>query len=408
MTINHRHLFVLALVLACSNQVVNGGTNANLQYDNSFDPRKHSEPGKRDYHIDLNTLIDQALTSETELKNLYNHYRAKHRVSHGNHETTERLRLFKQYLVRVQKLRRDASVTWTPGITFMAHMTDCEKSLLKLGNRTDHLDFWNPAKQCSDDSQYEANDEDNVLQAISYPTSYDWRASGAVTPVKDQASTGHCWAFAAVTVMEAWLMKLRGHIDELSTQELADCVYYGQEFQFKSGGMPHHALNHVKNEKRLGYRYQIKEREEGVGGSCSYGRWAKNALEDFGVEIDRVVPLFLLNLKDEKKAEDYMKILYKISPVVVVIRVDNDLDTYIGGPFDPRTSNCAKAKGSHHAVAIVGYDSDYFYIKNSWGPEWGNDGYLWWIKAPGGEDCNMYAQPSFITMKITRKKLKMK
>ena len=399
MSINDHYLFVLALVLACVNQVVNGGKDENFQYDNSFNPKTHTESGKRDYHIDLNSLIDQALTSEIELKLLYNHYRVKHGVSHGNHETTERLRLFKQYLVRVQKLRRSASVTWTPGITFMAHMSDCEKSLLKLGNKTDHLNFWNPATECSDDSQYDTNDEDNVLKTVSYPTSYDWRAYGAVTPVKNQFSTYNCWAFAAVTVMEAWLMRLTGNIDELSTQELADCVYYGQEWQFKAGGWPHHAWQYVKMEKRLGYRYQIKEREEGVGGSCSY-EWAKNALEDFGVEIDKVAPL-----KGNAKAEDFIKLLYVVSPVAVVILIDQDLtDTYIGGPFDPRTSNCAY--GDPHAVAIVGYDSDYFYIKNSWGPEWGNDGYLWWIRAPGDEDCDIYTQPSFLTMKTTTEETK--
>ena len=51
----------------------------------------------------------------------------------------------------------------------------------------------------------------------------NWLELGMTTPVKDQKSCGSCWAFSAVSALEAF-MKINGHnVDRLSEQELVDC-----------------------------------------------------------------------------------------------------------------------------------------------------------------------------------------
>ena len=396
-------IFQLIYVSLICFTVAVSNSEPNTRYNHDFDPRSYKTSAQEASTTpDLNSLIPGALTSDTALRNLYSLYRVEHGVSHGDHETPHRLRLFRDFLVEVTELQRDESVKWTPGITFMGHMTECEKSLLSSGNVTDHLDTWNSEDQCDEYNGGEElkRDDSDVLQAFVLPESYDWRALGAVTDVKDQLG-GDCWAYAAVTAMEAQIMYLRGVLSELSTQELVDCVYYGYGVNhFEDGGLPHHAWDHITKDERIGYRYQIPERPVGFY-SCSYGSWARNALKDNNVEIRQIVIL----RKRQATPSNLMTVIARVSPVIVIISTKGaDLDKYNAGAFDPRTSKCNQNSSPDHAVAIVGYDKDYFYIKNSWGEKWGNKGYLWWIRAPGRKDCNLYAKSMYPIMEKTRTK----
>lgn len=60
------------------------------------------------------------------------------------------------------------------------------------------------------------------------PRSVDWRRRGAVGVVKDQATCGSCWAFAATGTMEGAWNAATGEAVSLSEQQLVDCSWdYG-------------------------------------------------------------------------------------------------------------------------------------------------------------------------------------
>lgn len=200
----------------------------------------------------------------------------------------------------------------------------------------------------------------NVTNA-ALPESVDWRRKGYVTRVRDQ--TYHCqscWAFSAAGALEGLWVKKTGKLVELSPQNLMDCSRpYGDGC--KPGRMDH-AFEYVitnkgiESEHTYPYEAQIN--------TCRY---------TFGLEAATCssysfVPEDELSLK---------KAVATIGPISVAISED-DILHYSSGVY----YNQWCSKNINHAVLVVGYgrDSvtglDYWLIKNSRGPGWGENGYI--------------------------------
>ena len=78
--------------------------------------------------------------------------------------------------------------------------------------------------------------------------------------------------------------------------------------------------------------------------------------------------------------------LLNVSPLSVSIFVYSYWYSYSSGIFQCATISPNDAV--NHAVIAVGIDPDYYLFQNSWGKDWGEDGY---IKIARNANCNVCA-----------------
>ncbi|XP_030896468.1 cathepsin K [Leptonychotes weddellii] len=193
------------------------------------------------------------------------------------------------------------------------------------------------------------------------PDSIDYRKKGYVTPVKNQGQCGSCWAFSSVGALEGQLKKKTGKLLNLSPQNLVDCV---SENDGCGGGYMTNAFQYVQ--KNRGIDSEDAYPYVGQDESCMYNPTGKAAK----CRGYREIPVG--NEKALKRA------VARVGPVSVAIDASlTSFQFYSKGVYYDENCN---SDNLNHAVLAVGYGiqkgNKHWIIKNSWGENWGNKGYI--------------------------------
>ncbi|KAF6215879.1 hypothetical protein GE061_000214 [Apolygus lucorum] len=234
--------------------------------------------------------------------------------------------------------------SYTLGVNHLSDWSNSELQLLNGFRHSEELEWGTQIHQPS---------------GLSLPASIDWREKNVVTSVKQQGQCGSCWAFSATGAVESTYAIKTGKLVNLSEQQLVDCDLYDLGC---TSGDPQLALAYLSQngqEPLSDYPYDAKQ------GVCEFKP------SDVSVKISSYTRI---PRGDEKALQDAIA---TVGPVSVAMDA-RLLSGYTGGIFDPPI--CLQ-DSLDHAVLVVGYGTtesgeDYYMMKNSWGPNWGDHGYF--------------------------------
>ena len=199
----------------------------------------------------------------------------------------------------------------------------------------------------------------------AYP---DWRTKGAVTPVKNQAQCGSCWSFSTTGAIEGRCFLDGLGLASFSEQQLIDCTTPYGNYGCR-GGFINDAFNFLENTCLF---YENEYPYTASDNSCKTGRGH--------VKITGYASV---------PQGDVNQLAAAVSQQPVAITVDaNNWQLYSSGIF----TNCQNSLD--HAVLLVGYTANAWIVKNSWGPSWGENGY---IRLGGGNTCGLANVASYPT-----------
>jgi len=197
-----------------------------------------------------------------------------------------------------------------------------------------------------------------------------------VNPVQNQGTCGSCWAFSTVANIEGAAKVATGKLLKLGEQELVDCDTSGNDHGC-DGGLPSAAFDDmIKN--KIGLELEADYPYTGKDGSCYAAASSEKVFISSWLKIST----------DEKQMA---AALMQYGPLSIGVNAAA-MQWYHGGRADPWSILC-NPKKIDHGVAVVGFGTehvgtkDFWWVRNSWGPEWGQKGY--WLPARGKGTCGL-------------------
>lgn len=256
----------------------------------------------------------------------------------------ERRKAFAFNYKRITEFNKQPYKTFTLDVNMFADLTDDEFA-------RKHLSSPKPAHHRAKNSWFYQEPNPNVVK--------NWVTEGKVTKVKDQGNCGSCWTFSSISVTET-IFAIKDTIPptRLSEQQLVDCCKTPLT-KGCHGGEPSDAFEYImKNGISLEKDYPYTARDD--------------ACKDFKavMKLDNYVNISAGNntIMEDVIQTRTMAVGINAAPFVFRFYKSGIVDS--GCPDDP----------INHGVTIVGANVEngipYWIVRNSWGPNWGEKGYI--------------------------------
>jgi len=267
-------------------------------------------------------------------------------------EFTKRYDIFRNNLIEV--LAADQfSGNHTKGITKFSDLT-------KEEFRAQYLTLKHQAGWCRQTKLSFLVEETHVAESL------DWRTKGKVSPVKDQGQCGSCWAFSTVGYLESQYLIKNNKAQTFSEQQLVDCDKDSDAGC--NGGLMQTAFNYIQTQGiESDTKYPYKARDQ----TCKYN------------QKDVVTKVSNVQCYEDVTVTQIKQYLNSVGPLAIAVDA-TDFQSYDSGIL------VCNSYSLDHGVLLVGYGTeagqDYWIVKNSWGKNWGESGFVR-VSTKQGENC---------------------
>lgn len=224
------------------------------------------------------------------------------------------------------------------------------------------------------------NDDDGLI---------DWTGK-YTTPVKNQGYCGSCWAFSAVEQIESDYIRTQGGPPStiLSTQQVNSCTVYDDDSLGDDdgggcdGGLTENAFEYVENGIELDFYYPYTSGAEGVTGECE---------SDASKYVVQTTSYTTVSETAEGEA-DMAAYVQSTGPLSICVDA-SEWSSYTGGIM----SVCGD--DVDHCVQVVGLNMDekYWKVRNSWGADWAEDGFI--RLSYGNNTCQLASDANYVDVK---------
>jgi len=201
------------------------------------------------------------------------------------------------------------------------------------------------------------------LPGVAVPDTFDWKAQGKITAVKDQGQCGSCWAFSVTENIESvWMIAkslTAAQMEPLAPQQIVDC---DNSDGGCNGGDPPTAYEYVISaggmEPEKDYPYRAEDE------TCRFKK----------ADVYATISGWKYATKTKNEAE-MKEAVATVSPLSICVDAE-PWQSYSSGIMTAR--QCGNSLD--HCVQIQGYDTSastpYWLVRNSWGADWGEKGYI--------------------------------